>query len=191
MNRVNAIKNKEDLQRMAIWLKENKAIRYYVIFLLSLKSGLRISDVLGLDIEDVENKDFVEIHEKKTKKYKKFPLDKQMQKIIKKYLIERKKQYSIDNNNPLFIGKKHSRITRSQVYRILNECAKDLGMTIRIGCHSTRKSFGYVHYKQYNNIGLLQTILNHSSPSITLRYIDVTQEEIDKSYLNLDLGLTI
>ena len=176
---------------MATWLKENKPIRYYVIFLLSLKSGLRISDVLGLNIEDVENKDFVEIHEKKTKKYKKFPLDKQMQEIIKKYLVERRKQYSIDKYNPLFVGKKHSRITRTQVYRILNECAKDLGMTIRIGCHSTRKAFGYAHYKQYNNIGLLQTILNHSSPAITLRYIDVTQEEIDNSYLNLDLGLTI
>lgn len=190
MNRVNAIKNKYDLQRMSDWLKNNKPIRYYVIFLLALNSGLRISDVLGLDIEDVENKNFVEIHEKKTGKYKNFPLNTDIQNVIREYLKERKKQYAIEGN-PLFVGKKHCRIDRSQVYRVLNECAKALGMTIHIGCHSTRKSFGYAHYKQYNNIGLLQTILNHSSPSITLRYIDVTQEEIDKSYLNLDLGIKV
>lgn len=190
MNRVNAIKSKHDLQRMSDWLEQNKP-KYQVIYLLALNSGLRISDVLGLDVENVENKNYVEIHEKKTGKYKKFPLNKTMQKIIAEYLITRKQEYSLCEGNPLFLGKKHCRIDRSQVYRVLNEAAKALELTINIGCHSTRKSFGYAHYKQYNNIGLLQTILNHSSPAITLRYIDVTQEEIDNSYLNLDLGLNL
>lgn len=190
MNRANAIKNKQDIQRMSEWFK-NYSKRYYTIFVIAMNSGLRISDVLGLDISDVKNKDYVELHEMKTGKYKRFPLNKIVQKVIKDYLIEREQEYSIKEKEPLFIGKKHCRIDRSQFYRVIRRCAKELGIKGTISCHSTRKSFGYAHYKQFNDIGLLQTIFSHSSGAVTLRYIDITQEEIDKSYLALDLGLTI
>ena len=50
-----------------------------------------------------------------------------------------------------------------------------------------RKTFGYHHYKQFNDVALLQKILNHSSPSITLRYISIYQEEIDSSYNSFEL----
>ena len=50
-----------------------------------------------------------------------------------------------------------------------------------------RKTFGYFHYKQYKDIALLQQIFNHSSPSISLRYIGIDQEEIDKSYEGFSL----
>ena len=190
MNRANAIKDKKDLQRMAEWLKHYSK-KYYTIFLIALNSGLRISDVLGLNISDVKDKDYVEIHEQKTGKYKRFPLNKMVQNAIKDYLKDREQDYSIKEKEPLFIGKKHYRLDRIAVYRVLRNCAKALGIKGTISCHSTRKSFGYAHYKQYNDIGLLQTIFAHSSGAITLRYIDVTQEEIDKSYLGLDLGLAV
>lgn len=190
MNRANAIKDKKDLQRIAEWLKKY-SIMYYTIFIIALNSGLRISDVLGLNVEDIKDKDYVEIHEQKTGKYKKFPLSKTVQKVIKEYLTYRKTKYSFNDKEPLFVGKKHKRLDRTQVYRILKWCSNELNIQGTISCHSTRKSFGYHHYKQYNDIGLLQTIFGHSSGAITLRYIDVTQEEIDKSYLNLDFGLTI
>lgn len=50
-----------------------------------------------------------------------------------------------------------------------------------------RKTFGYFHYQQYHDIAMLQAILNHSSPSITLRYIGISQDEIDQSYSNFSL----
>ncbi len=50
-----------------------------------------------------------------------------------------------------------------------------------------RKTFGYHHYKKFNDVVLLQKILNHSSSSITLRYIGISQEEIDISYNNFEL----
>lgn len=190
MNRANAIKDTGDLQKMVSYLKANKP-KYYVIFLIALNSGLRISDVLNLDIEDVEGKDIIEVHEKKTGKLKRFPINKTMQNVIKRYLVERKKQYYIGEGNALFVGKKHKRIDRSQSYRVFHNAAKVLGIKGTISNHTPRKSFGYRHYHQYNDIGLLQTILNHSSPSITLRYIDVTQEEVDNSYLNLDFGIEV
>ena len=50
-----------------------------------------------------------------------------------------------------------------------------------------RKAFGYWHYQQFHDVALLQTIFNHSSPSITLRYIGINQEKIDDSYRNFSL----
>ena len=87
----------------------------------------------------------------------------------------------------LFIGKKGKRLDRSQVYRFLNEACKATGMDIAIGTHTMRKSFGYHHYKQFNDVVLLQKILNHSSQAITLRYIGITYDEIETSYKNFVL----
>ena len=34
---------------------------------------------------------------------------------------------------------------------------------------------------------MIQKLLNHSAPSVTLRYIGITQDEMDDVYLNLNL----
>ena len=56
-----------------------------------------------------------------------------------------------------------------------------------IGMHTLRKTFGYWAYKQGIDIILLMKIFNHSSPSITLRYIGITQEDINNVYISLNL----
>jgi len=46
-----------------------------------------------------------------------------------------------------------------------------------IGTHTMRKTFGYWFYKQTKDIAMLQEILNHSTPQITLKYIGINKEE--------------
>ncbi len=46
------------------------------------------------------------------------------------------------------------------------------------------KTCGYWHYQQYKDV---EEIVNHSSPSVTLRYIGINQDNIDKSYMNFSL----
>ena len=53
--------------------------------------------------------------------------------------------------------------------------------------HALRKNFEYHHYKQFKDITILQQIFNHSFPSVTLRYLGINQDEIDKSYSNFCL----
>ena len=48
-----------------------------------------------------------------------------------------------------------------------------------IGTHTMRKTFGYWFYKQTKDVAKLQSLLNHSHPEITLRYIGITDEEIE------------
>lgn len=181
-NFVEPIKSTEDLNKVLNYLKQKENIKYWLIFKIGLYSGLRVSDILALNIDDVENSDYVEIVEKKTGKHKKFPLNKELQEDIKYYLFIRKKQWSIDEFEPLFIGKMHSRLDRSQVYRIICRACANCNINGNFGTHTMRKTFGYHHYQQFKDVALLQKIFNHSAPSITLRYIGIEQEEIDDSY---------
>ncbi|MEG1009339.1 MAG: site-specific integrase, partial [Clostridia bacterium] len=53
--------------------------------------------------------------------------------------------------------------------------------------HTMRKTFGYWHYQIYKDIAILQDIFNHSSPSITLRYIGINDDIKDKTIENFYL----
>ena len=72
-------------------------------------------------------------------------------------------------------------IDRTQAYRILNDAARKVGIQDAIGTHTLRKTFGYHHYKKFKDVATLQEIFNHSSPSITKRYIGIRQDEIDET----------
>ncbi len=184
MNYVEPIRKKKDIKSIESYLSKSSK-RDRLIFVFGINTGLRISDILALDVSDVKEKTYISIKEKKTGKYKKIPLNNKLRKLTKEYL----KDYSlIKSNTPLFLGEKGKRLHRSIVYRFLNEAAQVLKLNIgAVGTHTMRKTFGYHHYKQFNNIALLQNILNHSSPSITLRYIGISQDEIDYSYSNFEL----
>ncbi len=181
-NIVDSIKDKNALENLERYFEE-RSERNRLIFVFGINSGLRISDILGLNVNDVFGKSYVEIREKKTGKYKRFPLNQKLRDLLENYLDGQK-----ISSKPLFMGKKLGRLHRSQVYRFLKKACNEVGITnINIGTHTMRKSFGYFFYKQYNDVVLLQKILNHSSPSTTLRYIGIAQEEIDFSYLNFKL----
>jgi integrase len=85
----------------------------------------------------------------------------------KEYLFKSQK----GNNKP---------ISRVQAYRILNNASEKIGLK-EIGTHTLRKTFGYWHYQQYKDIALLQELFNHSAPSITLRYIGINQDIMDRT----------
>lgn len=65
-------------------------------------------------------------------------------------------------------------------YKILSGTAAEFGLG-EIGTHTLRKTFGYHMYMQTKNIALLMEIFNHSSERVTLRYIGVNQDAIDKA----------
>ena len=82
-NLVEPIRNKKDISAIEEYL-EKHSLRNQVIWAIGTNTGLRISDILALNIESVKNKQYVEIIEKKTKKYKRFPLNNKLQRLIKK-----------------------------------------------------------------------------------------------------------
>ncbi|EOQ08929.1 hypothetical protein KOY_05230 [Bacillus cereus VDM021] len=75
-----------------------------------------------------------------------------------------------------FLIKLYSKAT--QAYRQLQK-AGDFAGVESLGTHTMRKTFGYWFYKQTKDIAMLQEIMNHSTPQITLRYIGINKEEKD------------
>ena len=186
MNIVQPIRDLLKLQEMKEELKKT-GTRNYMMFLTGINSGIRISDLIKLNVDDVKNldgtmKQHITIIEKKTKKIKKFPLCNNLLVEMEKYTrTMRPGEFLFCSRNGT-----NKPITTLQAYRIIVEAGEHIGLK-NIGTHTMRKSFGYHHYRQYKDVALLQTIFNHSSPSITLRYIGINQDEIDKSYQNFNL----
>jgi len=180
MNTVEPIKDLKLLKKIEMYL-EQQNLRDLLLFVMGTNTGLRVSDILALDVDDVKEKEFVVINEKKTGKYKKFPLNPKIKALVKKFTSDKELE------EPLFATIYKNRMDRTHAYRIIkNACGKN-GIKNYIGTHTLRKTFGYHHYNKFKDIALLQKILNHSSPSITLRYIGIEQEEINNSYLNFVL----
>ena len=69
MNIVEPIRRKKDLKKIESILRK-QSLRDLLLFTIGTNCGLRISDILNLDVRDVQNKDYISITEKKTGKYK-------------------------------------------------------------------------------------------------------------------------
>ncbi len=78
------------------------------------------------------------------------------------------------------------RITQRHALRVLSNAARNCGLEYKIGTHSLRKTFGYRLYMSDTDIELIQKLLNHSSPAITLSYIGITQNDMDEAILSLN-----
>jgi integrase len=192
MELVQPIREKKKIDAMKKVLNTNK--RDFLMFTLGINCGLRISDILSLKVGDVLNekgkvKEYFELREKKTDKYRRIVLSDNVQKAVVDYL----KGYSDGLDRPLFVSRKKDingmpkPLTRQQSYNILNGAAATVGVNEAIGCHSLRKTFGYYAYKAGTDIVLLQQIFNHSTPSVTLRYIGIVQDDIDNVIIKLNL----
>ncbi|WP_110952978.1 site-specific integrase [Anaerosinus massiliensis] len=187
MEYVQPIRDKKQLENMKRYLKEQN-LRDWLLFVLGINSGLRISDLLQLTIDDVRGKDRITIREQKTNKTKDFPLSDTCKKAIGEYF----KTTGL-TEGVLFSSRKSSgskgtgAISRQQAYDIISSAAKEVGIKDAIGTHTLRKTFGYHAYKAGVGIEVIQKLLNHSAPSVTLRYIGITQEQLDNVYINLNL----
>lgn len=189
MQTVQPIKDREKIEAMKKILRAS-SLRNELLFVLGINTGLRISDLLELRIGDVITKkgvvDRLELQEKKTKKKRTIALNKKTCRLIARYLDTERPAARYDE--ALFRSQKGGKaISRQHAYEILNDAARTVGITERIGTHSCRKTFGYFAYKQGIDLAMIQKLLNHSSQAETLRYIGITQEQMDEVVLKLDL----
>ncbi|USK85713.1 site-specific integrase [Peribacillus asahii] len=172
MNLVQPIRDKETLQEIKKFLKETNE-RNYILFLLGIYTGLRISDILLLRVRDVEGWNIF-IKEKKTGKPRDIKMPSELKKAIRNYIKGKPKdEFLIKSREG-----KNKPITRGMAYVILNQIADEFGLE-RIGTHSLRKTYGYQHYKQFNDVVSLQKLLNHSDPKETLVYIGIEQDSMN------------
>lgn len=175
---VQPLRTKKKIEDMKWALKRFCSERDYILFLIGINTGLRVSDILKLKVSQIQSlsrkkrKIFI-VKEGKTKKERIINLN-----SIYDEVFEYSK--SVDSEW-LFPSRKGDKpISAVQAWRVLNK-AGSFAEIDSIGTHTMRKTFGYWFYKQTHDVAMLQEILNHSSPSITLRYIGINDEEINNT----------
>lgn len=183
MNYVQPIRDRELLEAVKEVLKED-SYRNYMLFVLGINTGLRISDILALKKKDVYGKEQLVILEKKTNKRKFLQITPTLQKEIRKYC----RSMSFADDEYLFPSREgeNQPLTRSMAYKILRGATEPLGIQ-HVGTHTLRKTFGYHFYLKTKNVAILQKIFNHSSPEITLIYIGIDQDTMDDAMKNFGL----
>ncbi|WP_297429282.1 tyrosine-type recombinase/integrase [Clostridium sp.] len=178
MNSVEPIRDMQVVYDIEDYLKE-KNIRDYILFLIGINTGLRISDILKLRSRDIKDskgniKKHIILQEQKTSKDKKIKINDDIRPILKEYLKD-KKEYEYIIKSPRGTNKP---LSRQQAYRILSGIGETFEME-NMGCHTLRKTLGYHYYNKTNDIAGLMNLYNHSSPVITLRYIGINQDTND------------
>lgn len=183
MNFVEPIRSKAQLHEIEDWLRRYNE-KYYVMFEIGIYSGLRVSDILPLRREDVYHKTHIKIREKKTGKFKMFYINPELGSVLDSYCRGMRPGELLVPSNPKYPREKP--VTVSRAYKVLRRAGEENHLP-GIGTHSMRKTFGYHYYKRYKDVAELMRIFNHSSPSITLRYIGIEQDGLDQHMKNFSL----
>jgi len=179
--------------------------RNLALFVMGINIGLRVSDLISLKWSDIYDEKWEFLLGKKIKPQKQQRVDKNGKKKVKivmlKYNDAFKKAVSDFReyckpkrlDEYIFKSREGGYICRQTVNSILDEISKALGLTYNTACHSLRKTFARVRYDHSNDkeatLIELMTIFNHASPAITKKYICITEEEIEKLFNKINLGL--
>ena len=166
--------------------------RDFLLFTLGINTGLRISDILRLKVEDVKDqtgeiKEYLDLNEKKTKKQRLIYLNDEVRNALE-YYFDKTGIYDLERY--LFISDKtkiNKPISRIRAWQLIQIWCREVGIKGRIGTHTIRKTAGYQMRIAGVAIELIQEVLGHQSISMTKRYLGITDDEITKVLKNFNL----
>jgi integrase len=162
-------------------IKNDRDLKIGFLVVFGINSGLRISDILKLRVEDLEN-DSISLVESKTNKKRVIKLNDNIKKAFSLLKVR------IPNiEGFVFTSNQNTVYSKQYVNRKLKEIFGS--KTLAISTHSLRKTFGRQVWSNNNETDkallYLSDLFNHSSPAITKRYLGIRQEELDDIYMNL------
>jgi len=183
------IRDKAQVNALINYYLHKGQIRNYTLITMGIYTALRISDLLRItwgDVYDFNTKRIrksITITESKTKKSKIIALHTNCISALKRHLHS---EIPSSHNHPLFENKQSGKaISRIQAYRIVRIASEEVALDIPASCHSLRKTFGYHAWKEGISPVVIMDIYNHSSLSITKRYLGVSQDDKNAVYLGL------
>ncbi len=160
--------------------KRNRAI-----FELLYSTGMRVSELVGLDVEDVDfDRRVVRVRGKGS-----------VERIVpfgeKSLFRIREYRENLQGNmhkapdiwkGPLFLNKNRGRLTDRSVARILNDVARKANLTMPISPHDLRHTFATHMLDAGLDLRMVQEMLGHKSLSTTQRYTHVSIDRLMVAY---------
>jgi integrase/recombinase XerC len=158
------------------------AIRDRALIELIYSSGLRLSEVQGLDVGDVS---FTERQVKvlgKGRKERIVPVGGHALRALEEYLPVRTEQGGAAAEGPLFLSSRRTRLSRRQIQRIATRYLETASAGEKLSTHALRHSFATHMLDQGADLLAVRDLLGHASLSTTAMYTHTSRERLKKTY---------
>lgn len=148
---------------------------------LIYSSGLRLAEVVSLDLVDIDWSDAMLTVTGKGKKTRMLPIGSYALSAIKDWLVERK-VYTQDSEQALFITQRGGRISHRAVQVRMQQLSSLQGMDNPVHPHMLRHSFASHMLESSGDLRLVQELLGHSNISTTQIYTHLDFQHLAKVY---------
>ncbi len=143
-------------------------------------TGMRVSELAGLNREDLDEISETMLVRGKGKKERICPVGKTALRAIRTYLERRPKKLRMPY--ALFVSQKGTRLTVRQIDRLLVQYVRQAGLPSSISPHSLRHSFATHLLDRGADLRSVQELLGHASLSTTQIYTHITPQRLKKIY---------
>ncbi|RLD13678.1 MAG: site-specific tyrosine recombinase XerD [Caldiserica bacterium] len=174
----------EEIEKILNAIPENsfRGKRDRAIVELLYSCGLRVSELTGLKVKDIDMKNgFLKCFGKGSKE-RIVPFGERAKDVLKKYLKEREKKGI--TSEYLFVSRKGERILRQFINAILNKYAKKARIRKKVHPHMLRHSFATHLLERGADLRSVQELLGHVDISTTQIYTHLTKERLREVYLS-------
>ena len=165
------------------------SLRDYLLIELLYSTGARVSEVIGINLNDINQTEIggetistLKLRGKGGKE-RIVPLGSYAKKAIDDYLVRtRPSLLKKSNENVLFLNIRGSRLSRVSAWEIVKRAAKRAGLETRVTPHVFRHSYATHLLDGGADIRVVQELLGHASVTTTQIYTLVTIDKVRESY---------
>jgi integrase/recombinase XerC len=158
------------------------SLRDKTMLTLLYASGLRVSELTGLDIHDIDYRQGVVRVIGKGSKERIVPTGETARKLLEGYLAVREEFCPSDGDRALFLTRRGKRISDRMIRYILEGYIAKLAVNKNVHPHTLRHTFATHLLENGANIRVIQEMLGHSSLSTTQIYTHLSPEKLKESY---------
>lgn len=186
---LDTVESGDGLTKKQLERHEQLKIRDLAILTLLLGTGIRISECVGLDINDVDfNKSRIKVVRKGGYEAYVYFGD-EVAEALNEYLIERKSKTPVaGHENALFLSNRNSRITVRNVEIMVKKYASIVTPLKKITPHKMRSTYGTNLYQETGDIYLVADVLGHNDVNTTKKHyaaIDTNQKYMARNIVKL------
>jgi integrase/recombinase XerC len=147
-------------------------------------SGLRVSELAGMNVPDVDFDGGVIRVVGKGNKERRVPIGRHALDAIGAYRkrLARETEIELDPAGPLFLNKFGKRLTTRSMARILEKIARQCGIAVPISPHALRHSFATHMLDAGADLKVVQELLGHESLATTQKYTHVSISRLMETY---------
>jgi site-specific recombinase XerD len=165
-------------QYKALLYEASENVRDYVIIMTFLQTGIRLSELVNLHVEDIDFEHrLLTVRQGKGKKDRHIPLVDEVVKALRNYLRYRNTELVLDDEI-FFLAKNGTSLNVSTVKYLVAKYVKKAGIRKKVSVHTLRHTFGAHKADKHMSLATLQALMGHKKKETTLKYIHLAKTNL-------------